>query len=315
MRGADFEISWIEYLTVWQSIPSPKAKVSRAFEVELLSAKTNDSNQAKAHERCCSTFILSDPVSVAYHDAANETHVLAMLCIPDRVTMLSLARRTVRGGSYRIVLDGHFGNYPATYAVRETGLHIISKFRHDAALYLPYTGPKPKRGPTPRYGQKLNYTQLPPETLCHSVSDGEYRTETYQMTVFHKSFSDALNVVVVAKTHLKTGKRAHAVLFSTDRDLTADQIVDYYSFRFQIEFNFRDAKQYWGLDDFMNVKSVAVTKAVNLAFLMVNVSVVMLRPYRHDQPASVYSISKPSFVPGGISMKQLKCFPIRRVKI
>jgi hypothetical protein len=25
-----------------------------------------------------------------------------------------------------IVLDGHFGNYPATYAVRETGLHLIS---------------------------------------------------------------------------------------------------------------------------------------------------------------------------------------------
>ena len=33
-----------------------------------------------------------------------------------------------------IVLDGHFGNYPATYAVRECGLHIISKLRHDAAL-------------------------------------------------------------------------------------------------------------------------------------------------------------------------------------
>lgn len=183
-----------------------------------------------------------------------------------------------------IVLDGHFGTYPATYTVRETGLHIISKFRHDAALYLPYAGAKPRRGPTPRYGEKLNYNQLPPELLCHSVADSEYGVDTYQMTVFHKSFSDALNVVVVVKTHLKTGKRAHVVLFSTDLDLTADQIVDYYSLRFQIEFNFRDAKQYWGLDDFMNVKSVAVTNAVNLAFLMVNLSAVMLKPYRDNQP-------------------------------
>ena len=183
-----------------------------------------------------------------------------------------------------IVLDGHFGNYPATYAVRETGLHIISKLRHDAALYLPYAGPKPRRGPTPRYGQKLNYDQLPAEKLCHSVNDGEYRVDTYQMTVFHKSFPDALNVVVVVKTHLKTGKRGHVVLFSTDLALTADQIVDYYSLRFQIEFNFRDAKQYWGLDDFMNVKPVAVFNAVNLAFLMVNLSAVMLKPYRRDQP-------------------------------
>jgi putative transposase len=183
-----------------------------------------------------------------------------------------------------IVLDGHFGNYPATYAVRETGLHIISKFRHDAALYLPYAGSKPRRGPTPRYGQKLNYNQLPPETLCHSVTDDEYRIDTYQMQVFHKSFSDALNVVGVVKTHLTTGKRGHMVLFSTDLDLTADQIVDYYSLRFQIEFNFRDAKQYWGLDDFMNVKPVAVTNAVNLAFLMVTLSAVMLKPYRNSQP-------------------------------
>jgi putative transposase len=169
-----------------------------------------------------------------------------------------------------IVLDGHFGNYPATYAVRETGLHLISKLRHDAPCICPMQWPKPRRGPTPRYGQKLDYQQLPPEALCHSLIEGDYRRDTYQMQAFHKAFSDALNVVVVVKTHLKTGKRGHVVLFSTDLDLTADQIVDYYALRFQIEFNFRDAKQYWGLDDFMNVKPIAVTNAVNLAFLMVN---------------------------------------------
>jgi putative transposase len=191
-----------------------------------------------------------------------------------------IAPLTVR----HIVLDGHFGTYPATYAVRETGLHIISKFRQDAALYLPYTGSKPPRGPLPRYGQKLNYNQLPPETLCHSIHENDYQVDTYQMPVFHPSFSQALKVVIVVKTHLKTGKRGHVVLFSTDLDLSADQIVDYYALRFQIEFNFRDAKQYWGLDDFMNVKSVAVTNAVNLAFLMVNLTAVLLKPYRNTQP-------------------------------
>jgi putative transposase len=174
-----------------------------------------------------------------------------------------------------VVLDGKFGNYPATWMVRETGLHIISKMRHDAALYLPYDGPKPRRGPMPRYGQKLDYQRLPPQTLCHSVVEGDYRIDTYQMQVFHKSFSDALNGVVVVKTHLKTGKRGHVVLFSTDLELTADQIVDYYALRFQIEFNFRDAKQHWGLEDFMNVRQQAVTNAANLAFFMVNLSAAL----------------------------------------
>lgn len=219
----------------------------------------------------------------------SKNHVKA---VPQLTSDLTLLQRMIREITARsapltvrhIVLDGHFGNYPATYAVRETGLHIISKMRHDAALYLPYAGPKPRRGPMPRYGQKLNYHQLPPETLCHSVTDDEYRIDTYQMQGFHKSFSEALNVIAVVKTHLETGKRGHVVLFSTDLDLTADQIVDYYSLRFQIEFNFRDGKQYWGLDDFMNVKSVAVTNAVNLSFLMVNLSAVMLKPYRDFQP-------------------------------
>jgi len=212
--------------------------------------------------------------------------------VPELTPDLTLLQRMIRAITTRIapwtvqhiVLDGHFGNYPATYAVRACGLHIISKLRHDAALYLPYTGPKPARGPTPRYGEKLNYARLPPEALCHSRLEDDYQVDTYQLTVFHSSFSDALNVVIVVKTHLKTDQRGHAVLFSTDLDLTVDQLVDYYSLRFQIEFNFRDAKQYWGLDDFMNVKSVAVTNAVNLAFLMVNLSAVMLKPYRYAHP-------------------------------
>jgi len=53
--------------------------------------------------------------------------------------------------------------------------------------------------------------------------------------------------------------------------------------RFQIEFNFRDAKQYWGLEDFMNVSPIALTNAVNLAFFMVNFSTVLLLPHRQAQ--------------------------------
>lgn len=112
-----------------------------------------------------------------------------------------------------IVLDGKFGNYPSTWAVRQTGLHIISKMRQDAALYLPNTGPKPARGSTSRYGDKINYNKLPGDSLSESHIEGDYRIETYQMRLFHKDYPDILNVVVIAKTHLKTGKHGHVVLF------------------------------------------------------------------------------------------------------
>jgi hypothetical protein len=167
--------------------------------------------------------------------------------------------------------------------VRECGLHLISKLRHNAALYLPYTGAKPRRGPTPRYGDKLDDRHLPAEARVQAVTEGDLLSQTYQMTVWHKDFPDLLNVVIQVKTHLKSGKRAHVVLFSTDLTLSAARIVDYYSLRFQIEFNFRDAKQHWGLEDFMNVGETAVTNAANLAFLMVNLSAALLKPYREQQ--------------------------------
>ena len=71
-------------------------------------------------------------------------------------------------------------------------------------------------------------------------------------------------------------------MFSSDLELTYAQIIDYYSLRFQIEFNFRDAKQYWGLEDFMNIKETAVTNAANLALFMVNVAHVLLRNFRQE---------------------------------
>ena len=51
-----------------------------------------------------------------------------------------------------------------------------------------------------------------------------------------------------------------------------------------IEFNFRDAKQYWGLEDFMNVKELPVTNAANLAFCMVNLAQVLRQQWRPLQP-------------------------------
>ena len=62
------------------------------------------------------------------------------------------------------------------------------------------------------------------------------------------------------------------LLFSDDLYLASETLIDYYALRFQIEFNFRDAKQYWGLEDFMNVKATQVNNAANFALFMVTFS-------------------------------------------
>jgi len=184
-----------------------------------------------------------------------------------------------------LVMDGHFGNYPAAWMVRQLNLHLVSKLRHDAGLYLPYSGPKPKRGKYPKYGKKIDYHNLPVEYLKQTTTEDGIRTDIYQAKMWNKEFADPLNVVIIHKTNLETLTVAHVVLFSTDLDLPFDKLINYYKLRFQIEFNFRDAKQYWGLEDFMNVEQTPVTNAANLSLLMVNLSQLLLDRYRLNDPA------------------------------
>jgi putative transposase len=184
-----------------------------------------------------------------------------------------------------LVLDGHFGNNNVGQMVRQSlGLHLISKLRHDSALYFQYEGEQKKSGPRRRYGDKLDYQALPERYRMASSQDQQIRTELYQATLLQACFADPLNVVLLVKTNLDTGARAHAVLFSTDLELAAETLVHYYRLRFQIEFNFRDAKQFWGMEDFMTIKATPVTNAVNLALFMVNVSQRLLTDFRSSQP-------------------------------
>jgi putative transposase len=183
-----------------------------------------------------------------------------------------------------LVLDGHFGNHPALHMVRQCQLHLISKLRSDAALFFAYTGPSPKRGPRPRLGEQVDVRKIPDAYLKATLVEDGIETRTYQLRLLHREFPEPLNVVILLKTNLKTKAWAHAILFSSDLDLSYDKMVDYYSLRFQIEFNFRDAKQFWGLEDFMNVTPTAVTNAANLSLFMVDVSQVLMYKYRQDDP-------------------------------
>jgi putative transposase len=183
-----------------------------------------------------------------------------------------------------LVLDGHFGNNAALVMAQQCKLHLISKLRCDSALYLPYDGPYAGRGPRRIYGDKLDPRALPERYLRHtSVAEG-IETRTYQVQARHKSIAMPLNVVIMLKTNLKSQAQAHVILFSSDLGLSWDKLIDYYCLRFQLEFNFRDAKQYWGLEDFMTTSPSGVTNAANLSLFMVNLVERILQDVHRCQP-------------------------------
>ena len=179
-----------------------------------------------------------------------------------------------------LVLDGYFGHNPALQMTKACGLHLISKLRVNTALYFPATQPDAGRGRPRLYGERFNPQQIDPKYRVSTQTHGNITTQVYQAQLRHKKFPDPLNVVCILKTHLLTEKKLHVLLFSSDLALDAEKMIDSYRLRFQLEFNFRDAKQFWGLEDFMNVNKTPVNNAANLSMFMVNVSAKLLAPLR-----------------------------------
>ena len=191
-----------------------------------------------------------------------------------------------------LVMDGHFGNNNALVMTRTAGLHLISKLRCDSKLFLAYEGPHSGPGAHRIYGDRLVYSSLPAQYLKKTAVKYNIKTDIYQMPMRHKEFCQALNVVVIVKTNRRTGTSVHVCLFSSDLELAYDKLIDFYSLRFQIEFNFRDAKQFWGLEDFMNIMPTAVTNAASLSLFMVNFSHRLLRTFRQtdDTDSSILDL-------------------------
>jgi hypothetical protein len=177
-----------------------------------------------------------------------------------------------------LLLDGHFRNNNALQMARQLKLHLISKLRQDSALYFPYEPSNPEQKTKAKYGPRLHIGQIPAQYLKKKTTDkNKITTEIYQATLLHKEFAQDLNVVIIVKTNQRTSSQSHVILFSSDVNLSCEKIIDYYGLRFQIEFNFRDAKQFWGLEDFMNIKETGVTNAANLSFFRVNLSHYLLK--------------------------------------
>lgn len=176
-----------------------------------------------------------------------------------------------------LALDGHFGHNQAVLMTVSNGLDLISKLRKDSALCEIFDGEYGGKGRKTEFGKQLNYENLPQKYWKKGKREGEIITNYYQGIFLHRSFGMKLNVVIIERINVQTKKTGNAILFSSDLELGWEKLLEYYSLRFQIEFNFRDAKQHFGLEDFMNTTKTGVENAANLALMMVNVSAKLLK--------------------------------------
>jgi putative transposase len=171
-----------------------------------------------------------------------------------------------------LALDGHYGHNQAVLMARGNCLELIGKLRKDAVLCEKYEGEQKPQGARKKKGERLNLDEIPRKYWQREVREKEIVTNYYAGVFLHPSFGMELKVVIIEKKNEPKKQIGHVLLFSSDVNLSGEKIVEYYGLRFQIEFNFRDAKQHFGLEDFMNTTARGVENGVNLSFLLVNVS-------------------------------------------
>jgi putative transposase len=184
---------------------------------------------------------------------------------------------------FHIVLDGFYGHEDYLLLASKNGLNIISKFKVNAHLILPYQGEQLGRGRPKTLGDKVNLDSINEQYYISTIQDNDSNvsTKVYQFEAFTPKMAGLkLNIVVMIHTHQITKKVSRNVLFTNDLTLEALKVIKYYSLRFQIEFDFRDAKQFYGLSDFKNYKETQVTNAVNIAFVMTVIGKLVLEKYK-----------------------------------
>jgi len=186
------------------------------------------------------------------------------------------------------VYDGAFGNKEGIQVAKRNGLHLISKLKHNSALYFPYQGEQKEVGAKRVYEkEKIDLDNIDKKYLKETQIEDGIKKEIYQFNAYNKTIGRTLlNIVVTIMTN-KKGKKSRKINFSTDTKQSYQKILEYYSLRFQVEFSFRDSKQFFGLEDFMNIKKIRIYNFANLALFMNSVTYL----YSEINNFAQYSIS------------------------
>lgn len=156
-------------------------------------------------------------------------------------------KKSLQEISSYVVADAYFSKKPFTTELIENGFELVSRLRNDAYLRYEFTEKqKEGRGRPKQYDGKVDFNNL--DMKHFTLVENDSQSKIYKAKVHSKALKRFINLAIVY-TKRKT-KLSHQLYFSTDLNLETNLLLKYYQTRFQIEFIYRDAKQFTGLNDF-----------------------------------------------------------------
>lgn len=147
--------------------------------------------------------------------------------------------------------------------VLQRGMPYVGKLRIDANLKYLYTGGPTRKPGRPRlFDGKVDFLDFSKWTL---IAQDE-STTIYSAILYSPALQRKIQVVCELSLDSK-GKTKRELFFSTNLNMAPLQIITTYRSRFQMEFPFRDAKQFAGLMDCQSRQQAAIEFHWNAALL------------------------------------------------
>jgi hypothetical protein len=149
------------------------------------------------------------------------------------------------------VADGFYAKVKVFDTMLNNGKHLITKLRPDADLRYLNVKPREKgqRGATAKYDGKVAFDWLHLKDKDKWESIGNDEKYPHLIIYSQKLYSIQLERVLRVVLLINQKNNSYVLLACSNENLDARLIVKYYQVRFQIEFIFRDAKQFMGLND------------------------------------------------------------------
>jgi len=196
-----------------------------------------------------------------------------------------------------LVADAYFSKKPFVDAVTESGFEIISRFRNDAVLQYRYLGlPKSGRGRPRKFQGKVDVRNLDEQHFKLIIKDSTFNA--YEAIVYSKALKRWVKVVVVHYKKEDGTIKTVKIYFSTDTQMQGTDLLIYYKTRFQIEFLYRDAKQFTGLEQCQSRKEKRLDFHFNTSLTTVSLAKAvhyLNQPISKRKPFSMFSIKTQYF--------------------
>jgi hypothetical protein len=171
------------------------------------------------------------------------------------------AQSLLTGAPLCAVMDAYFAKACIFNALRESGVTLITRLRHDAVGWddPEYCG----RGRPPERGQKWTLADLwqavPHEPITAHLYGKLVEVSVVVQDVWLREVTEKVRVVVVE------GVKRPLLLACTDLTMTAQQILELYAARFSLELAIRDLKGFFGLGDYQATSTLAFCRFVLLS--------------------------------------------------